>query len=80
MVFTAPELVETEVVEMGGELDVALELERRVLADRMVWRQEGSEFEAGRSAPRKTACRCHEQRVRLRLGRLVSERSRWAGG
>ena len=39
----APELVVAEVVEVGGELEIALELQRRVLAERVVWREERAE-------------------------------------
>ena len=35
----APELVVPEVVEVGGELEIALELEGRALPERMVWCQ-----------------------------------------
>ncbi len=40
VVLSAPELVEAEPVEVGGEVEVALELQRRVLADRMVGGEE----------------------------------------
>ncbi len=46
MVLAAPELVETEPVEMFGELDVALELESRVLAGRVVRGEKGAEAQA----------------------------------
>ncbi len=43
MVLAAPELVESEVIEVSGELEIALELQRRVLTEGVVWGQEGTE-------------------------------------
>ena len=39
----APELVVPEMVEVGGQLEVALELQRRVLTQRVVWCKKGAE-------------------------------------
>ena len=39
----APELVVPEMVEVGGELEVALELQRRVLTQRVVWCKKSAE-------------------------------------
>jgi hypothetical protein len=47
MVLPTPELVEAETVQVGGEVEVTLELERGVLAHRMVWREERSELQTG---------------------------------
>jgi GNAT superfamily N-acetyltransferase len=47
VVFTAPELVETEPIEVLCEVEVALELQRGVLTGRMVGGEEGSETHAG---------------------------------
>ena len=44
--FTAPELVEAEAVEVNGEVDVTLELEHRVLAQRVVRCEERAETHA----------------------------------
>ena len=40
----APELVEAELVEVLGEVEVAAELQHRVLADRVVRREEAPNF------------------------------------
>ena len=45
VVLAAPELVEAEPVEVRRQFDVALELERRVLAQRVVRGDEGAELE-----------------------------------
>ena len=45
MVLAAPELVEPQSVEVGGELDVTLELQSGVLAQRVVRGEEGTELE-----------------------------------
>ena len=45
VVLAAPELVEAELVEVRGELEVALELQRRVLAERVVGGEERAEPE-----------------------------------
>jgi mycothiol synthase len=47
VVLAAPELVEAEPIEVFGEVDVALELQHRVLARRVVGGDEGSETQAG---------------------------------
>ena len=44
VVFAAPEFVEAEAVEVLDELQVAAQLQRRMLADGMVGREEGAEF------------------------------------
>ena len=41
--FAAPELVEAELVEMLGQSQVALKLQGRVFADRMMGGQKGAE-------------------------------------
>ncbi len=41
--FAAPELVESEVVEVGGELEITLELQCRVLAKGVVGCKKGAE-------------------------------------
>ncbi len=45
VMLAAPELVETEPVEVGRELDVTLEQQRRVLAGRVVGGEEGTELD-----------------------------------
>ena len=45
MVFAAPKFVEAETVKVGREVEVALKLQNRVLADGVVRRQEGAEFQ-----------------------------------
>jgi hypothetical protein len=45
MVFAAPELVESEPIEVLGEVEVTLELQRRVFAGGVVRGEEGSEAE-----------------------------------
>src|SRR5262249_42571886 len=47
MVLAAPEFVITELVEMLDQVEVAAELQQRVLADRVVRREKRAEFEAG---------------------------------
>src|SRR5262245_26911931 len=46
MMLAAPELVIAELVELLHEIEVASELQRRMLADRVMRGEEGSEFEA----------------------------------
>ena len=43
---TAPELVIAELVELLHEIEVAAELQHRMLAERVMRGEEGSEFEA----------------------------------
>jgi hypothetical protein len=45
VVFSTPELVKTQAVEVGREVKVALKLQNRVLADGVVRGQEGAEFQ-----------------------------------
>ena len=45
VVLAAPELVVAEPVEVRDEVEVALELQRRVLADRVMGREKGAELE-----------------------------------
>ena len=45
MVFSTPEFIKAQPVEVGCEVKVALKLQNRVLADRVVWRQKGAEFQ-----------------------------------
>ena len=42
----APEFVEAERVDLLDEIEVAAELQQRMLADRMMRGEKGSEFEA----------------------------------
>src|ERR1700687_3765882 len=46
MMLAAPELVVAERIELLDEIEVAAELQHRMLADRMMRGEEGSEFEA----------------------------------
>ena len=41
----APELVIAEIVELLHEIEVAAELQQRVLAEGVMWGEEGSEFQ-----------------------------------
>jgi hypothetical protein len=45
MVLAAPELVEAERVDLLDEIEVAAELQQRILADRMMRGEKGSELE-----------------------------------
>jgi hypothetical protein len=44
--FATPELVITERIELFDQIEIAAELQHRVLADRMVRGEEGTEFKA----------------------------------
>jgi hypothetical protein len=46
MMLTAPELVIAEFVELLHEIEVAAELQHRMLAERVMRGEKGSEFEA----------------------------------
>jgi hypothetical protein len=46
MMLAAPELVEAERVDLLDEVEVATELQQRILADRMMRGEKGSEFQA----------------------------------
>src|SRR3981189_173386 len=46
MMLAAPEFIEAERVDLFDEIEVATELQHRMLADRMMRGEEGSEFEA----------------------------------
>jgi hypothetical protein len=46
MMLAAPELVEAERIDLLDEIEVAAELQHRMLADRVMRGEEGSEFEA----------------------------------
>src|SRR5207244_11456302 len=46
MVLAAPEFVIAERIELLDQIEVAAELQHRMLADRVMWGEEGSEFEA----------------------------------
>ena len=68
VVLAAPELVEAEAVEVRGEVEVALELEHRVLAERVVRREERAELQSahvalhvpcGRTAPSRRGVRVY---------------------
>ena len=63
VVLAAPELVEAEPVEVRRQLDVALELQHRVLAQRMVRGDEGAELET-----------CHDDTLGKRTFSPASER------
>src|SRR6267154_5964653 len=58
MVLAAPEFVEAERVDLLDEIEVAAELQHRMLADRVMRGQEGSEFEAGHRVSLRTSCSC----------------------
>jgi hypothetical protein len=59
MVFAAPEFVEAERVDLFDEVEVAAELEQRILADRMMRGEKGSELETrhGVFSPNLLFCR-----------------------
>ena len=57
VVLAAPELVVAEPVEVLGQIQVAAELERRMLADRMMWGEEGAETQSGHESPKVSADR-----------------------
>ena len=63
MVFPAPELVEPELVELLGEIEIASELEHRMLPDRMMGCDKGAEAHAG-----------HKQVTIVRSGRDAQPR------
>ena len=50
MVLAAPEFIEAEFVDLLDEIEVAAELQHRMLADRVMRGEEGSEFEARHEA------------------------------
>ena len=54
MMLAAPELVVTERIELFDEIEVAAELQHRMLADRMMRREESSEFQAGHGRSLRT--------------------------
>ena len=45
LVLAAPEFVESEFVQVLGEGEIASQLQHRMLADRVVWRQDGAELQ-----------------------------------
>src|SRR4029079_10263012 len=53
MMLAAPELVVAELVELDHEIEVALELQHRMLADGMVRGEEGTELETGHERLRR---------------------------
>jgi hypothetical protein len=55
VVLATPELVESEAVEVRGELDVALELQRGVFPGRVVRGEKGAEAETGHAAMVRSA-------------------------
>jgi hypothetical protein len=55
MMLAAPELVITERVELLDQIEVAAELQHRMLADRMMRGEEGSEFQARHEFSLRTA-------------------------
>ncbi len=46
MVLAAPEFVETQLVDLLHEIEVAAELQQRIFADRVMRGEEGAEFQA----------------------------------
>jgi hypothetical protein len=46
MVLAAPEFVEAERVDLFDEIEIATELQQRILADRMMRGEKGSELQA----------------------------------
>ena len=58
VVFSAPELVETEAVEMGGEVEVALELKDGIFSHGVMGGEERPESDSLRPSPRR-ALKCH---------------------
>src|SRR6202000_630219 len=58
VMLTAPELVIAELVELLHEVEIAAELQGRMLADRMMRGEEGSEFQAGRAGFRRGVFLC----------------------
>jgi hypothetical protein len=45
VVFSTPELIKPQPIKVGREVKVALKLQNWVLADRVVWSQESTEFQ-----------------------------------
>src|ERR1700738_1467400 len=56
MMLTAPELVIAQRIELLDQIEVAAELQHRMLADRVMRGEEGSEFEAGHRVSLRTSC------------------------
>jgi hypothetical protein len=54
MMLAAPEVIVAECIELLDEIEVAAELQHRMLADRVMRGEEGSEFEAGHGASLRT--------------------------
>jgi cob(I)alamin adenosyltransferase len=74
MMLATPELVETQLIEVLDQLEVAPELEHRVLPGRVVWSEEAAELDWCRRWRR----RGHRQRLGMhdRQGR-AGRRSRY---
>jgi hypothetical protein len=56
MVLAAPELVEAERVDLLDEIEVAAELQHRMLADRMMRGEKGSELQARHGVSLRIYC------------------------
>src|SRR5207237_3280308 len=56
MVLAAPEFVEAERVDLLDEIEVAAELQQRILADRVMRGEEGAEFQACHGASLRIYC------------------------
>src|SRR5258705_6018663 len=58
MMLAAPELIIAERIELFDQIEVAAELQHRVLADRMMRGEEGSEFQARHDFSPNGFCCC----------------------
>ncbi len=63
MVFSAPEFVETETVEVGSEVEIALELKDGIFSHWVVRGEERPESDSLGSSPRR-ALMCHGSQSR----------------
>ena len=71
----APELAEAESVEVGDECEVALELQHRVLADRVVRREKAAELDVGgHGCDLREPTRSPADRIRCRLRSVAASR------
>src|SRR6185437_17074588 len=68
MMLAAPELVEAERVDLFDEIEVAAELQHRMLADRMMRGEEGSELEARHGVSLRIYCSSKDLDAKLRGG------------
>src|SRR5450432_480576 len=83
MMLAAPELVIAERIELLDEIEIPAELQHRMLADRVMRREEGSEFEACHGfslqtavivdwpARQATCCKAPRQSPKTLLGHVV---------